>query len=708
MTDQRLSTLLPTLTAFGTASAALRHFALRPLFAMLAICMTFAIFPAHAQEESSSSDSSQNAAAESSENSAEEPLDLTFSPPKVLLNGVPFEVEVTSSIAPSQPVAIEVGGERYEAEPDAFEEREDQIGFTAKIDEITASGDDGTLALISGGETFQEETIPIISGWFSILPALLAIGIALVTRQVVPSLFLGIALGAWMTYGLSLTGIWYGLLDTIQIYILEALVPSDGSKSHMQIVVFTLMMGGMIGIIYRNGGAHAIADRISTLAKTRQRTQLATNGLGFAIFFSTYANSLIVGNTMRPVTDKMKISREKLAYIVDSTAAPLASIAIISTWIGYQIGLIEDAIGSIGYQEGAYSIFLNALPYNFYPIIALAFVIAIASMGRDFGPMLKAERRAAIDGHLTREGAKAASDEDDDGETEEGGELRLKEGVTQRSINAVLPIVVLILTVAIGLYVTGEGDTLREIIGSAEGNKALVWSGLLGVLTAFILTLSQRLMSMKETVLAWFDGMKSVLFVMIILTLAWSLAAIAEDLNTASFLVSVLGDAIPPQFLPAILFILSAAVSFAVGTSWGTMGILMPLAVPLVWSLMQNAGMGDGENMYILYATVGTILAGSVWGDHCSPISDTTVISSVAAGSNHIDHVRTQIPYALTVGGIAILIGLIPTGFGIPWWITLPVGIAAAFVIVRFVGKVVVDGEKEREGSAKSSAQPAE
>ncbi|MEN3792830.1 Na+/H+ antiporter NhaC family protein [Fulvimarina sp. MAC3] len=701
MPDQRLSPLQKMPIAIGAALAALRKPFLRPLVLMLAVLLSLAASPALAQETSGAPDTSPAS-------TADEPLELTFSPPKVLLNGVPFEIDVTANIVPPQPVAIEVGGERFEAAPDAFEERKDQIGFTATIDEITASGDDGTLMLVSGGKTFEEATIPIISGWFSILPALLAIAIALATRQVVPSLFLGIALGAWMTYGLSISGIWYGLLDTIQVYILEALVPPDGSKSHMQIVVFTLMMGGMIGIIYRNGGAHAIADRISTLAKTRQRTQLATNGLGFAIFFSTYANSLIVGNTMRPVTDKMKISREKLAYIVDSTAAPLASIAIISTWIGYQIGLIEDAVGSIGYQEGAYSIFLNALPYNFYPIIALAFVIAIASLGRDYGPMLKAERRAAIDGHLTREGAEAASGEGDD-ETEEGGELRLKEGVTQRSINALLPIIVLILTVAIGLYVTGEGDSLREIIGSAEGNKALVWSGLLGVLTAFVLTLSQRLMSMKETVLAWFDGMKSVLFVMIILTLAWSLAAIAEDLNTAAFLVSVLGDAIPPQFLPAILFVLSAAVSFAVGTSWGTMGILMPLAVPLVWSLMQNAGMGDGENMYILYATIGTILAGSVWGDHCSPISDTTVISSVAAGSNHIDHVRTQIPYALTVGGISILVGLIPTGYGVPWWITLPLGMAAAFAVVRFVGTVVVDENKESGSSgAGASAQPAE
>jgi Na+/H+ antiporter NhaC len=518
---------------------------------------------------------------------------------------------------------------------------------------------------------------------------------------VIPSLFLGIVLGAWFTYGLSIPGLWFGLLDTIQIYVLEALVPPDGSKSHMQIVIFTLMMGGMIGIIYRNGGAHAIADRIASLARTRQRTQLSTCGMGFAIFFSTYANSLIVGNSMRPVCDRMKISREKLAYIVDSTAAPLASVAIISTWIGYQLGLIEEAVAGIGLDESAYSIFLSALPYNFYPILALAMVILVGWTGRDFGPMRAAERRARFEGKLTRDDASVDAEADE----EEGGEeLRLKEGVPQRSINALVPIGVMIVMVAAGIWVTGDGETVRQIMGSAEGNTALVWAALVSVVVAAAMSIGQGILSMKETMAAWFGGLRSVLFVMIILTMAWALAAIASDLHTAAYLVQVLGDTIPPQWLPALLFVLSAMVSFAVGTSWGTMGILMPLAVPLIWALMQNAGLGIEEQGYIFYATVGTILAGSVWGDHCSPISDTTVISSVASGSDHIDHVRTQIPYALTVGGVALALGLIPTGYGVPWYLTLPAGIAALYAVLMFVGKPLEDeGEEEPAGGA----QPA-
>ncbi|PZX12906.1 Na+/H+ antiporter NhaC [Palleronia aestuarii] len=627
----------------------------------------------------------------------EPPTPYTIEAPRVVLDGVPFTQSIRASVPPAAPLTLEVGEESYEVAPDDFTQLADSVAYLAEVEDVTATGDEVTMRLLEDGEVVAEGTTNAIAGWLSILPALIAIGIALATRQVIPALFLGIVLGSWFTYGMSLPGLWFGLLDTIQIYVLEALVPPDGSKSHMQIVIFTLMMGGMIGIIYRNGGAHAIAARIASIANTRRKTQLGACGLGFAIFFSTYANSLIVGNTMRPVTDRMKISREKLAYIVDSTAAPLASIAIISTWIGYQLGLIEEAVSGIGVNQSAYSIFLNAIPYNFYPILALVMVILIGAMGRDFGPMAKAERRALEEGQVIRQDADAEESDD-----EEGGELYLKDDVTQRSINAILPIGTLIVMVAAGLYVTGEGSTLREIMGSADGNTALVWAALVSVVLAAGLSMGQGLLSMKETMGAWFAGLRSVLFVMIILTLAWSLAAIAEDLHTASWLVSILGDSIPPQWLPAILFCLSAAVSFAVGTSWGTMGILMPLAVPLIWALMQNAGLSMEEDGYILYATIGTILAGSVWGDHCSPISDTTIISSVASGSNHIDHVRTQIPYALTVGGVAIVCGLIPTGYGIPFWITLPLGavalVAILWVLGTSLGTDVAPDAEEAEG----------
>lgn len=628
---------------------------------------------------------------------------ITFTAPKVAPVGVPFAQTIESTGKVDQPVTLTVAGKDYDLKPGDFSKLSDGGGYSAEVSDIKVP-ETGSfeMSLAQGGETIAETSAKSIWGWLTLLPPLLAIGIALISRQVIPSLVLGIYIGAVMTYGLSLGAIWFGLLDTIQVYIAQAIVPPDGDTGHVAIILFTLLMGGLIGIVYRNGGAFGIADRISVLASNRRRGQLSTSGLGFAIFFSTYANSLVIGNTMRPVTDRLKISREKLAYIVDSTAAPLAAIAVISTWIGFELGLIETSVSSTSFDEGAYSIFLQSIPYNFYPIWTLFFVLAVGATGRDFGPMLKAERRASQEGKVLRDGADV-----DANAGEDGGDLQMKENAPRRAFNAVIPIGVLVGTVAVGLYVTGTGETLRDIIGSAQTGKVLLWAGLLGVLAAVILSVGQRILSLKESMDAWYGGLKSVLFVMIILTLAWALGNVASDLKTANYLVSILGDTLPPAVLPAILFVIAAAVSFAVGTSWGTMGILMPLAVPLVWTVLQNNNMANPENFYIMYATIGTVLAGSVWGDHCSPISDTTIISSVASGSDHIDHVRTQIPYALTVGAAALLLGLIPTGLGVSPWITLPIG-AAALVGVLFVfGKKVEDGSdggEETEDREKEEA----
>ena len=629
---------------------------------------------------------------------------ITFEAPKAAPVGVPFTQKIKATGAVEEPVTLTVAGQDYTVAPEDFEKVSGGSGYSAEVSDVTVP-ETGSfqMSLSQGGETLSEASAKAIWGWLTILPPLLAIGIALISRQVIPSLVLGIYIGAVMTYGLSLGAIWFGLLDTVEVYIAQAIVPPSGDSGHVAIILFTLLMGGLIGIVYRNGGAYGIADQVSKLASTPRRGQLSTSGLGFAIFFSTYANSLVIGNTMRPVTDRLKISREKLAYIVDSTAAPLAAIAVISTWIGFELGLIETSIAGTGFNEGAYSIFLKSIPYNFYPIWALFFVLAVGATGRDFGPMLKAERRARREGKVLRDDADV-----DANAGEDGGDLHMKENVPRRAFNAVIPIAVLVGTVAVGLYVTGEGETLRDIIGSAQTGKVLLWSGLLGVLAAIALSVGQRILSLKESVDAWYGGLKSVLFVMIILTLAWALAAVAADLKTANYLVSVLGDTLPPAILPAILFVIAAGVSFAVGTSWGTMGILMPLAVPLVWTILQNNNMATPDNYYIMYATIGTVLAGSVWGDHCSPISDTTIISSVAAGSDHIDHVRTQIPYALTVGIAALVIGLVPTGFGVPWWITLPVGAAILVGVLMVFGKKVDEEDGEGQQTVREEETPAE
>ena len=412
--------------------------------------------------------------------------------------------------------------------------------------------------------------------------------------------------------------------------------------------------------------------------------------MGLMIFFDDYSNTLVVGNTARPITDHLKISREKLAYIVDSTAAPVVCLALITTWIGYEVGLIGDALDAVpGLDEPAYTVFLKSIPYSFYPILAFLFVLGVAVTGRDFGPMYKAEVRA-------RNG-QVSPLIGDDMPSLQGDQLEPKPNIPLRAINAFVPLLVLIASLIGGLYATGEGETITDIIGSADAYKAMMWASLLGALTAAVMTTGQGILSGHETVDAWFGGVKAMLFAMIVLVLAWALSAVTSDLNTANYLVSIFAGTLPPALVPAVVFILSAITAFTTGTSWGTLGILMPLVVPLTWAVLGSNGIADAAHMHILYSAIACNLAGAVWGDHCSPISDTTVLSSMASGCDHIEHVRTQMPYAMLVGAVAIAAGTIPGGYGFSPWFSILAGIGILFVVLRMFGRQVdADPSKAR------------
>ncbi len=519
--------------------------------------------------------------------------------------------------------------------------------------------------------------------WIAILPPLLTITVALLTKRVVPAIFVGIWMGAWAINGFGLVGLWTGLLDSFQVYVANALSNPD----HTAIVLFSMMVGGMVGIISRNGGMQGIVNHIVKWADSARHACVATAALGCAIFFDDYANTLVVGNTMRSVTDSMRVSRAKLAYIVDSTAAPVACIAVVTTWIGYEIGLIGDSIDKMqGLDAEAYLLFLNTIPYSFYPILAIAFVFMISISGRDFGPMLESERLAL------KHGSEHAEHLDDN--PQESDTLTAIENKPQRAFNAYIPVAVMIVGMLIGLYVTGKAaviniaePTLKDIIGNADSYTALMWSSLASMMAAALLTLVQRIMGLEEIVNAWFHGVRAMLMAMIILILAWSLGEITDILKTADFLVSILGDALPTVILPAMVFVLAAATAFATGSSWGAMGILFPLAMPLTWAVMVAQGHTGPEHMHILYSSVSAILAGAVWGDHCSPISDTTILSSLASGCDHIEHVRTQLPYAMTVGGVAILFGTFLTSLGSPWWLGMLLGLLVLWLIIKFYAK---------------------
>ncbi len=538
------------------------------------------------------------------------------------------------------------------------------------------------LLLISTATLAEETTEPAVAyagTWLSIVPPLLAIAIALAFKQVIPALFTGLVFGVWVIGGLEWQALFTAPLKTLEVYAVDALADSD----HASIILFSFMIGGMVGITSRNGGMQGIVNLIIKWANTVKRASVATVAMGMSIFFDDYANTIVVGNTMRPVTDKMKVSREKLAYLVDSTAAPIACLAFVTTWVGFQVGLIDDALKAIGYtEEGGYAVFLQTIPYSFYPIFALFLTIMIAFTGKDFGPMYQAELRA-------RSGQVAPNNDELHAEEE----IVPVENKPQRALNAILPIGSMILVVLIGLYVTGidpkaDNQSLRDIVGNANSYTALLWGTMSGVLIAAILSVTQRILTLQQTVNAWIKGIKPMILAMTILILAWSLSAVSEQLQTSQYISSMIQDSLSVHWLPMLTFLLAALTAFATGSSWGAMGILIPLIVPIAWNMLTAQHGIDSSYFYIIYITIASILAGAVWGDHCSPISDTTILSSMASGCDHIEHVRTQIPYAFYAGGFAILLGIIPVSFGLSPWIAIGVSLIGMFIGLQWKGKV--------------------
>lgn len=526
-----------------------------------------------------------------------------------------------------------------------------------------------------------------------LLPPLIAIGFAFITKNVLFSLFCGIYVGAlsMQEYQTSLdvvVGLFSGVLRVTDTHLVKALTDPD----HAAIIIFSMSIGGMVAVVIRSGGLQGLMIKLARISKSAASTQVMTNFMGIAVFFDDLANMLIVGNVMRPLSDKYRISREKLSFIIDSTAAPVASLALISTWIGYELGLIADALKEIGLEQSPYLIFLDSLPYRFYAVLLLFFIFASASLKKDFGPMLTAERRARSSGKVTRPGSSPLASQ----------ELLCSRSSGDGSkiwLNAAVPIFVLVLVVLGGLYVSGyqaivSGNGaeaakiagLRDILGQANSFSALMWGAILSSIVALKMVVWQRILSMDEAISSWMEGVKSMLVAMVILCMAWALGGVLKELNTAETLTTMTVHLLKPSMFPMLIFVLSSVVSFATGTSWGTMAIIFPLAIPMLHKLVVNAGLPPAMISALLASTVGGILTGATFGDHCSPISDTTIMSSMFAGVDHMDHVRTQLVYALVVGGISAIFCYLPAGFGLNPYLLNGVGIVLVGALY-FIGK---------------------
>jgi Na+/H+ antiporter NhaC len=541
----------------------------------------------------------------------------------------------------------------------------------------------GNYKIVVEGLKNEETSINIIPGFLSIIPPLLAIALALIFRQVIVSLILGIYSGAFFIYGFNPVTAFLRLIDR---YIITAI----SNVSHTQIIVFTLLFGGVIGLISRSGGTIGIANSLSKLARTRKSGMIATWLSGLIIFFDDYANALVVGNLMKPITDKLKISREKLSFIVDATSAPVASIFIVSSWIGYEVGLIQDGLNTIGSDLNAYSVFLDTIIFRFYPIAMLFFVFLVSITNRDFGSMLKAERRAVTEG-------KVSSSTSSINKLIETNELFGNEDKA-KWYNGVIPIIVLVSITVFGLIFTGI-DSLREqeiseygirdIISNSNSYLSLLWGSFSACVIAAIMIIAQKILSLRETIDAWFAGVRSMLLAILILTLAWSIGAVTNEMRTADYIISLISETIDPRFLPVIVFAVCGLTSFATGTSWGTMAIMFPIVIPLSAAVTGMNHYSSADTHLILIGVVSSVLAGCVWGDHCSPISDTTILSSMASSCDHIDHVRTQLTYAISVSIVTMLFGDILTAFGLSPYIALLLIASVLVGIIYLWGKRV-------------------
>ena len=542
-------------------------------------------------------------------------------------------------------------------------------------------------------------------GWLSLLPPIVAIVLAVITRRAVLSLLLGVFAGALITTDLDPVA---AVHDFFEVHLWPTLI--DPGK--MRVFAFTLLMGAMVGVISRGGGMQGLVDKLSPLARSRRGGQLTTWLLGWVIFFDDYANTILLGSTLRPVCDRLNISREKLAYLVDSTAAPIASLALISTWVAVELDYIREGLAEIDQPSiSAMEVFVSSIPYRFYVIGALVFVPILAITGRDFGPMRRAEQA-----RLRGERTPGEIDLDPDGSA--GLKVPAEKA---RWYNAIVPIIVTLSVVVWLLYELGtqtlvaDGVTefgLRDVFGAADSTIALQYGSLGGLVVAGLLCRIQRLMDFPAIIQAAGQGAKVVLPALAILWCASSLSRqtgskSVEDqasesfefqdhrLYTGNYLENLFfpddqaREGNPTiQLLPTAVFVLAGILAFATGTSFGTMGILMPMVIGLVGPLLSDGGEFDSGNPIFL-ACVASVLAGAVFGDHCSPISDTTILSSQASACDHMAHVVTQMPYAVCVGVVTIVLGTLPIGFGVPVWLLLPVQVASLILIVRLFGQAV-------------------
>ena len=555
-------------------------------------------------------------------------------------------------------------------------------------------------------------------GAWSLVPPLLAIVLAIVTRKAVLSLFLGVWSGgvlfsygdtvAWlegivgvelvaMVLGVFVSGV-YGFVITFD-WIVEAVA----DDFHVMILVFTLLLGSAVAFMWNLGGAYAVRDWAIERIRTQRGAGMAAFVLGLVMFFDDYANTAIVGSSTKDLSDHLRISREKLSYIVDSTAAPIATLAI-SSWVAFQLSLIADGYEIAGVEDHppVFEVFLNSIPFNMYSLLAIAMVAIVVLSRRDYGEMLTAEHRSWRTGRVTREDARPMQDV--------AAELGEPNTENPRLVCFFAPVVVLIAVTLLSALWTGyePGADLWDMVTGADYAAALIYGSFAMIVSGFVLAYTYDIMSLGESVDTTIDGFGIMLTAVSILVLAWSIGVAVEELGTGEYVAGIAEAVLDPALLPAVVLLVAAFIAFSTGTSWGTMAIVTPIAIPVAWEL-------TGDHTMVA-AIVGMIFSGAIFGDHSSPISDTSVLSSTFTGADLIDHVRTQLYYAVTVGVVALVLILVWGVTRISPFVLLVVGLVLLVVLVyglseldarrRGISPVAVHAEQQATPQDAAGGEP--
>ena len=506
-----------------------------------------------------------------------------------------------------------------------------------------------------------------VNSFWSLLPAIIAIALALITKEVYSSLFIGIVVGGLLYSGFSFTG-------TIEHVFVDGMIAQLSDSWNVGILIFLVVLGSMVMLMNRAGGSAAFGKWAVEHVKTKAGAQIATILLGILIFIDDYFNCLTVGSVMRPLTDKHKISREKLAYLIDATAAPVCIIAPISTWAAAVTGFVDGANGL--------TLFVRAIPYNFYALLTIAMMFTLTLADFDYGPMKKIERDS-----LKELKEKAGGKEPNASMAGATDQPHPPVSAKGKVIHLVLPIVALIICCVIGMIYTGgffAGESFIDAFSNSDASVGLVYGSVAALLITQIFFMATRVLNFTECMNTISEGFKSMVPAILILTFAWTLKSMTDSLGAADYVAglvqNVAGNGAFMNFLPAIVFAVGAFLAFATGTSWGTFGILIPIVV--------NVFSGDMNNELMIIA-ISACMAGAVCGDHCSPISDTTIMASAGAQCNHIGHVSTQLPYAITAA-IVSMVAYIFAGFIRNWLICLPIGIILMVVTLLAIKKADV------------------